>query len=125
MSDDPRHLIGAAGERVAGRYLRQRGHRIIARNARTRRGELDLITMADATLVFVEVKTARARARGAMNPVLSVTPRKRTRVRMLAREWLAATPAPGPYERIRFDVIAIVLDPVAGRARVQHIEAAF
>ena len=51
---------GQYGEYLAGRFLRRHGYRIIARNLRTRFGEVDLVALTPdrGTLVIVEVKTA-------------------------------------------------------------------
>jgi len=48
---------GRAGERIAALHLGRLGHRVLARNLRHPRGELDLVTRAGAQLVVVEVKT--------------------------------------------------------------------
>ena len=48
---------GLAGERRAEAFLVQRGYQVLARNFRTRRGEVDLIVANPARLAFVEVKT--------------------------------------------------------------------
>ena len=44
---------------MAALFLTGRGHRIVARRFRTRRGELDLVTQSGRHLYFVEVKTRR------------------------------------------------------------------
>ena len=51
-----RLTLGREGERLAGEFLAARGYRILARNFRTRCGEVDLIAQRAGTLVFVEVK---------------------------------------------------------------------
>lgn len=48
-----------AGERLAERFLRGLGMRLVARRLRTRWGELDLVLHDGPTLVVVEVKTGR------------------------------------------------------------------
>lgn len=98
----------------------------MARNARTRYGELDLVALDGSTLVFVEVKTLRGRGgrERAARAIAAIGLRKRSRVRLLARAWLAA---PGPrvrYREIRFDAVGVAL--AAGQPPlVEHIEAAF
>lgn len=49
--------FGDFGERLAERHLQEKGYTILARNFRSRFGELDLIAQDKDTLVFVEVKT--------------------------------------------------------------------
>ncbi|MEZ6194360.1 MAG: YraN family protein [Planctomycetota bacterium] len=66
---------GARAERAASRWLRRRGHRILARNLRAGRGEIDLVTREGEVLVFVEI---RYRAAGLLAAELSVD-RKKTR----------------------------------------------
>jgi len=51
---------GKEGEKKAEDYLKEQGYRILYRNWRTRRGEIDLIAEKDGTLVFAEVKTLPA-----------------------------------------------------------------
>jgi putative endonuclease len=49
--------IGIEGETLVARYLASLGWAILARNWRTRRGEIDIIARESDVLVFVEVKT--------------------------------------------------------------------
>src|SRR6476620_6619518 len=54
------HELGRRGERLAGRYLKRRGYKVLYRNYRASGGgEIDLVCRERATntLVFVEVKT--------------------------------------------------------------------
>src|SRR5499427_2382305 len=49
---------GALGEKLACRYLKRNGYKILFRNFRGRSGgEIDVVCREDDTLVFVEVKT--------------------------------------------------------------------
>jgi len=57
--------LGAWGEWLALGYFRRKGWELVARNWRTRAGEIDLIFYDRDTLVFVEVKT-----RGSCGPFL-------------------------------------------------------
>ncbi len=47
---------GRRGEGIAAWYLRLKGWRILARRARTPRGEVDLVARRGGTVAFVEVK---------------------------------------------------------------------
>jgi hypothetical protein len=55
VSNDPRHRLGALGERLAAEHLIRRGFRIVERNYRTRWGELDIVAFDGQTLAFCEV----------------------------------------------------------------------
>ena len=61
MSSDPRHVLGRLGEQCALEHLQRLDYTLVARNHRTRFGEIDLIVRGERALVFVEVKTRRAR----------------------------------------------------------------
>jgi putative endonuclease len=56
---NPDHLErGARGEKLACRYLRRNGYKILYRNFRGRSGgEIDIVARDGDTLVFIEVKT--------------------------------------------------------------------
>ena len=41
----PRRTLGQRGEAAAARFLRRRGHKIVARGSRLRPGELDMVTL--------------------------------------------------------------------------------
>jgi putative endonuclease len=118
---------GAIGEGLACERLVAAGWEIVERNARTRAGELDVVSFDGTTLVFVEVKTMRTGARaGPERPVMAVGPRKQLRIRRLARAWLAERGSPGRrYSSIRFDVIGISLDPADRIVELEHIRSAF
>lgn len=98
---------GRRGEEAAARLLEANGLTVAARNVRFPDGELDLVALDGPTVVFVEVKWRRTAARGA--PAEAVTPRKRARVVLAARRWLAASPT--RYRAVRFDVVALTADP--------------
>ena len=49
--------LGSNGEQRAADYLISKNYKILHRNWRTRRGEIDIIAQIDDTIVFVEVKT--------------------------------------------------------------------
>ncbi len=116
---DPRHALGRRGEEEGARYLRKRGYEIIARNVRTRLGEIDLIARHRGVLVFVEVKT---RSSGNFAPPeLSVDERKRRKLSVLAQAYLVGL---GETVDCRFDILGITL-PAGGRPDIHHIQNAF
>lgn len=50
-------VIGKTGEQLVAEELKKRQHRIIALNWRTRRCEIDIVSMRKNTVYFTEVKT--------------------------------------------------------------------
>ncbi len=124
MEEDVRRLLGGRGEEVAAQHLRRRGFEIVERNYRTRWGELDLVAFDGDTLVFCEVKTVR-RAPGGVRPFDSLHPRKRTKVRRMARQWLSARAGRRYATRLRFDAIGVTFDSGGELAELVHLEGAF
>lgn len=110
----------------------------MARNVRADRVEIDLVARRRGRLVFVEVKTRRADARGGYGAhgraAEAVDPRKQARLRHGAFASLAAHPAERRAARsLRFDVVTCVAPPrnattaSSGEARwsFEHWEDAF
>lgn len=94
--------VGGEAEEAAARFLARQGVHVIARNYRTRLGEIDLIARDGATLVFVEVRLrANDRFGGA---AASVGPRKQQRIAAAARQYLARL---AQEPACRFDVITL------------------
>jgi putative endonuclease len=117
--------LGKVGEQLACEHLSALGLSIVARNCRTRFGEIDVVVLDRDTLAFVEVKTLRAGAvRGPEAPALAVGPRKQAQVRRLARSWLAEN-RPPPHRSLRFDVVGVSLPADGGPAEVDYLPNAF
>ena len=101
--------LGRLGETLAAAHLEGLGFAILARNVRTRHGEIDLVAFDGETLVFAEVKTARRRGdadqqaqRG--DPLQWLGPPQRARLRRLASAWLCdagGTPPARPCDPFR------------------------
>lgn len=99
--------VGAAAETLAADYLMRQGLTILARNFRTRAGELDLVARDGRTLVFVEVRMRRSASHG--GAVESITAQKRRRLVAAANGYLAML---GREPPCRFDAILLrSLDP--------------
>ena len=93
---------GEDAEELAAHFLARRGLAIVARNYRTRFGEVDIVARDGATLVFVEV---RARSWGAYGGAAgSVDHGKQRRIVAAARHYLSRLRAEPPC---RFDVLTI------------------
>ena len=130
---DPRRELGRLGEDLAAAHLERLGRSTLARNVRTRAGEIDLIAFdaGHSTLIFVEVKTRRVRGDGQrvrpdQEPLSWLRARQRARVRRLAHAWLSSPSQGRPRARtIRFDAIGVIVDERGRLLRLDHIEAAW
>lgn len=117
----PPHALGRRGEKLAAAYLESRGWRILARNHRFGRREVDLIVRREGLLAFVEVKTRGGGGFGA--PQDAVTRLKRREIEYVAAQWIARDP-PGDVD-IRFDVVAVWIPRGRGGIRIDHLEDAW
>jgi putative endonuclease len=100
----PNIALGQAGEDRATAWYLAHGYEIIARNWRSRLGEIDLICANLEVMVFCEVKT-RASERFGL-PMEAVTRAKQIRIRRLATQYLFLHTC-GTHD-IRFDVVAVL-----------------
>ena len=119
MASKP-HPGGEKGERLAVRFLRRRGYRIVERNYRCRRGEIDLVALDGDEVVFVEVKTRSGTAFG--SPAEAVTRTKRRRLAHAARDYCNRRHLAEPC--CRCDVVAILL-PAGGKPEIELFRDAF
>lgn len=120
-STDPRHVLGRAAEDLAAKHLERLGYRVVARNHRTRFGEIDVIAIDGDTLVFAEVKARR----GAGRPWDSLHERKRRQVRRMAAAYLAEVPDRPRADDLRFDAIGVTVDAAGALVALDHLEGAF
>lgn len=117
---------GDRGENLAADFLEAKGYRILERNYRFNREEVDLVCFQpydDYTqggeLVFVEVKARRGLGYG--RPEAAVTRDKQEAIMRVAEAYLHETRLEGALAR--FDVVAILL---GGREpEIEHFENAF
>jgi len=101
----PKQRAGAAAEQAACAHLLAHGCAILARNARFREGELDIVARDGTTLLFVEVRLRSSAHFG--GAAASVDARKRRRLRRAAEHWLLQSygARAGAWPPCRFDVI--------------------
>lgn len=112
-----RIALGAYGENLAERHLREQGMVVLDRNWRCDEGEIDLVVRDGRVLVACEVKTRRGAQCG--TPHEAVTPVKLGRLRRLAMRWAAEQGVCPP--EVRIDLIAVLRERDSGPADVEHV----
>lgn len=113
---------GQLGERLAAKHLKKQGFRVLARNVRSRYGELDIIALDPdrTTIVSVEVKAGAANPH--YPPELHVTPAKQRKIVALTAQLARRHRLTG--RPLRFDVVAVEF-PEAGDPVIRHHVGAF
>ena len=97
--------LGRKGEALAAEYLASKGLRILERNFRAGKTEIDILASDQGMLVIVEVKTRNTRYFG--EPEEWVTPAKQ---KLLIRSANAYVKLKSFKGEVRFDVISVVID---------------
>ena len=97
--------LGNEGENIANDFLIKKGYKILERNFRFSKGEIDIIAQDKNELVFIEVKTRRSMHYG--NPIDSVTFNKKKHIYKTANYYLYINKLYNKF--IRFDVIEIYI----------------
>lgn len=109
--------VGRWGEETAVAYLCQRDYEIVARNARTPYGEIDIIASQGDATIFVEVKTLTSSKN--FFPEQNVTARKREHM-LACAQYYAAEHA---IDHWQVDVIAVE-GKQGSEAKITHFENA-
>ncbi|MEM9415808.1 MAG: YraN family protein [Planctomycetota bacterium] len=114
---------GPRGERIAERYLRKRKYKTLARNLRTKLGEIDLLVLSPdrKQVILVEVKTSENRTT-AVRPEHRVGAAKQRKLTALAYKLQQQHKLDGLG--IRFDVVGVDLRD-GETPEVRHYENAF
>ncbi len=119
QNSNHRALLGKDGERLARRFLAEKGYKILKTNYRSHLGEIDIVCQDGDTIVFVEVKSRASAAFG--TPASAVTTVKQKKLHRLAQEYLIAH----NYEDrpVRFDVLSIFFSSAG--VDIDHLIGAF
>jgi putative endonuclease len=109
--------IGRWGEETVVTYLGQHGYEIVARNARTPYGEIDIIAKQGDSIIFIEVKTLTSSRN--FFPEQNVTARKREHMLACAEHYAAEN----AIDHWQIDVVAV--EGKQGREpKITHFENA-
>ena len=111
--------LGNLAEELAANFLEEKGYKILVKNFRYQKGEIDIIAEFNNQIIIVEVK-----ARGSdifMEPQEAVTKKKIKSLVMVADFFMKDR---NLSQEVRFDIIAVLPD-AKGRLQITHLEDAF
>lgn len=110
--------LGKKGEQAASAFLKSKGYKVLSRNWRKHRHEIDIVAEDDEYIVFVEVKTRTSRQWG--NPEDFIGTTKTRRIVKAADLYLKFYDIDKPA---RFDIVSVVWDGIS--FEIEHIDDAF
>ena len=115
--------LGGKGEDLATAFLLERGHEILARNFRSRFGEIDIISKFGGFLCFIEVKT-RNPSKNLTSGFEAVTHDKQLKIYKTAEYFIVKHPKLVEHDGLqpRFDCIEINVDE---KVEISYLENAF
>lgn len=111
--------FGELGERIAERWLRRNGWRVVQRRFRSGHRDIDLIVTRDDMVAFVEVKARHGSEFG--DPVEAVNWSKQKELARSASVWIHRHGRPA--DSYRFDVVGVLVE--GERVRIRHVPNAF
>ena len=95
---------GEQGEKVAAKFLKKNGYKVLCQNYSTNLGEIDIVASHNGYIVFVEVKARSSIVFGM--PSEAVNQAKQRKIRNVALQFLKQNNLNS--ELFRFDVVEIL-----------------
>jgi putative endonuclease len=112
------HNLGQEGEDLAAEHLEKAGYKILFRNWKWGRNEIDIIAENHDFIIFAEVKTRSDDFQ--MHPVTAVTREKQKSIIRAANGYVQKLKID---KEARFDIITVIKS--VGSYKIDHIEGAF
>lgn len=113
--------LGTRGEKIAVKFLKKNGYKVLRKNYFTKFGEIDVIGYDRGTISFIEVKTRLSESFGP--PELAVTQIKKNHIIKTAQKYIIEN----KLEDVccRFDVVSIRLSNDGKAHEVSLLKNAF
>lgn len=110
--------FGKEGEEIAVNFLVEKGYRILYRNFRYQKAEVDIIAEKDAIIAIIEV---RARSNDRIVAIADTITPKKIKLLVSAADYFVTEMKLD--KEVRFDIIAILKNKKI--FKIEHIESAF
>ncbi len=113
--------IGHTGEKIAVKYLKKHGYKIIERNFKLKCGEIDIVAKQGECICFIEVKTRTSNSFA--EPYEAVDYKKQKKLYRLAEIWLSMHKLHNAL--CRFDIVSVLLKENCVICEIKLIKDAF
>ena len=114
--------IGRFGEDIATNYLKKKNYKILARNFKTKWGELDIVAQKNKVIIFVEVKSLNKNLKSDFLPEDEITFHKASQLQKMTQIYLSHKKLPLDIDQ-QIDVVAIEFNTIDDYI-VRHTENA-
>ncbi len=125
MTITTKRNFGDLGEKLAAKYLKNKGYVILDLNFQNnfgrRLGEIDIIARDGEELIFVEVKTREINKYADTLPEENITHLKLMRLAKIADAYIRLKKL--DHLDYRFDAISVWLDSKSKEAKIKHIRS--
>jgi len=109
--------IGKLGEKIAKKYLQNKGYEVLETNFQNKWGEIDLIGKKEKKIIFFEVKTILKKE--GFFPEDKITSQKKKQLLKMAQIFLSANKI--PFEKSwQVDVLSIEIERNFQKAKITH-----
>lgn len=103
-------LIGQNAESAVEQHLKQNGHKILARNWKTKICEIDIVAQKDKVIYFVEVKYRASESQGSGFEYIG--PRKMAQIKFATRVWCQNNDYEGDYRLMGAEVTGLKFEDI-------------
>lgn len=111
--------LGQIAEDLAAEYLAKKGYRIIVRNFRFKKAEIDIVSEKDNLIIVIEVK-----ARSTDFFILPHEAVTKTKIKSIVSAANHFMEEFNKDQEVRFDIISVLPDKT-GKLTIEHIPDAF
>jgi len=113
--------VGEFGEKICAKHLKKQGFKILERNLRINRLEIDIIAANKTHILFVEVKTRRTDMNNYNRPADAVDRDKRENLISFSHAYTKRLPEKYNDRQIRIDVCEVLAHCEQGKLTVDNI----
>ncbi len=119
----PKRKFGDIGEKIAEKYLTDKGYRILDKNYLKPYGEIDIVGKKDGSITFFEVKTSDIWQTRDYLPEQRVNHKKSRKLRKICEVYLLEKKYPIDQEW-QIDILSVILNPMSNKSEINHFENA-
>jgi len=116
-----RKELGDFGEKIAIKFLKNKGYKILEQNFKRKWGEIDIIGKKKRKIIFFEVKAIIKNKN--FFPEDQITPKKKRQLLKIAQIYLSENKI-SLNSKYQIDIIAIEISPNFKKAKVRHYQNA-